>query len=139
LLDVNLVYKLGDIGIAFEFANQSQSCVTKFAKGCTPLTRTDLALGLAMPAGSGRAHYVSTATKATFYDFSVGDVDVSETLATNQTQILVEYVIPMTAGFRLVPLFGTDSTVSTTEEKDVSTKTVTTSATMVALGARGDF
>jgi hypothetical protein len=133
LMDVNLSYAMGAIGIAFEYWNQSQSCVTKLSDGCTPKVATGMVVGVNVPAGSGtlRAHFVSLADSA-----DLGK-DINTKNAT--TDILVEYAMPMTPQFKLVPLFATRTTVTTDDWKGVSKSDKTVAASFVALGARADF
>jgi len=133
LLDVNLSYALGATGLAFEFWNQAQSCVTKLADGCSVKGTTGIVLGVNVPAGAGtlRAHFVSLSDTATLAE------DWTQANAT--TDILVEFAIPMTAQFKLVPLFATRTTVTTEKLKDSYAADKTVSANFVALGGKADF
>jgi hypothetical protein len=133
LMDVNLSYALGAIGIAFEYWSQTQSCVSKVADGCSAKAGTGLVLGVNVPAGPGtlRAHLVQLADSATLAE------DATQTNAT--TDMLVEFAIPVAPNFRLVPLFATRTTVTNDEVKDVYTADKTVSATFIALGGIANF
>jgi len=134
LLDVNLSYALGGgLALAFEYWSQSQTCVTKLADKCSAKATTGMVLGVAAPAGPGvlKAHFVSVGDTATLAE------DFTQTTAV--TDMLVEFAIPMTPQFKLVPLFATRTTVVNDTAKDFYKADKTTTATFVALGARGDF